>query len=267
MSGSVESIAARTLADAGLSILDVSPAGLVVDLGTRQADVGLGLLRRIIALAPADSRDAQVAAWTDGVLASLAGSVPLGDIRQRLVPRLLAHADPRLFTTALAPGLHLALAEDLPLRQRFLTPFDLPRLGLSMSDARAVAIANLQAATPPPVRAEGVWSWELGDGLDAARLLLAGSWPDGAAGALVAAPTRDHCWWVGVQGAQDIEGGVRLGLRARSLLASSPAPPYPLSPTLWWVPAGLGDIAPVPLSVSEGAVRVGVPDDLARSLG
>jgi len=264
--GSVDAIAARALANAGLSILDLGPAGLVVDLGTRQADIGLGLLRRILALAPADSRDAQVAAWTDGVLASLAGAAPLGDVRQRLVPRLLAQADPRLFTTALAPGLHLALAEDLPLRQRFLTPFDLPRLGLSMADATAVAMANLQAATPPPVLSEGVWSWELGDGLDAARLLLAGSWLDDVAGALVVAPTRDHCWGVGVHGADDIEGGVRLGLSARSWLVSSPAPPYPLSSSLWWVPAGEGDIAAVSVTLSDGAVQVGVPDDLAQRL-
>lgn len=263
----VEAAAARALVDAGLVVVDLSAARVVVSLRDRLAEVGLGSLRRVLALAPADQHDLRVAAWASAVTASLAGVPPAGDVRQRLVPRLLGQADRRLFTTALAPGLHLALAEDLPLRQRLLTPFDLPRLGLGMTEARQAAMANLVALTPQPEEVPGAWQWTVGDGLDAARLLLSGSWQPDTLGALAVAPARDLCWWVPVHTAADIEAGVALALRAQQLGDL----PYPLSTTLWWVPSGAGELAPVTLApdtlAPDGArLRVGVPDDLARRL-
>jgi len=264
---------ARALVAAGVEVHESTVAGLVVGLAVgsedRRAELGLGGLRRVLALAPVAEHPARIAAWAAAVVAGLRGQRPEGEVRERLVPRLLAEADPRLWTRALAPGLHLAVAEDLPARQRLLSPFDLPRLGLGMAEAQACAMANLRARTPPPLVEDGVFTWAVGDGLDAARLLLAGSWQQGALGALGVVPARDLCWWLPVTGPADLERGVALALRARELGSL----PYPLSSTLWWVPSGEGELAPVPLhreggpgGDEGGAVRVSVPEELARRL-
>ena len=257
---SPEAAAAAALVAAGLEVHEVGAAGLVVEVGGRRAEVGLGSLRRVLALAPPEDHPARVATWVAAVSAALAGQPLAGEPRDHLVPRLLAQADPRLWTRALAPGLHLALALDQPLHQRLLSPFDLPALGLSMADAQAVALANLRAATPAPALDRGVYTWTVGDGLDAARLLLAGSWLSDASGALVVVPARDLCRWVPLRRAADLEAGVALALDARTLGDL----PYPLSPTLWWVPAGAGEVAPVTVRVEGGTVSLGLPEDLLR---
>ncbi len=266
LTSSIEAAAARDLCTHGLVVLDLSPAGVEVAVSTdadRRAYLSLGSLRRVLSMAPAAEHSQRVAAWAKEAAAVLHGHAPSGPITERLVPRLLGRADPKLWTAQLAPGLHFALAEDLPGRQRLLTPFDIPRLGLSLADARAVAVANLAHATPPPVGLDepvGALTWRVGDGLDAARLLLTGAGGPDTPGALAVAPARDLCWWVPVQGPDSVRAGVRLWLAARNLGSL----PYPLSDTLWWVhPNG---IAPVEIHVERGTIRVVTPPALAERL-
>lgn len=150
---------------------------------------------------------------------------------ERLVPRLLPHPDPRVWSRTLAPGLHLALALDAPLRQRLLSPFDLPRLGLSLTAAQSRANENLRALTPAP-ETDGTLSWwALGDGLDASRLLLAGAFARGALGVIALAPARDLCAFLHWEGGEALTTAAPLIAWAEGL----PSLPYPLSTTLWWL--------------------------------
>ncbi|MCK6505399.1 hypothetical protein L6R53_18705 [Myxococcota bacterium] len=259
---SPEALAAQALVARGLPVSEVDAAALVVHVEDRQARVGLGNLRRILALSPPEEHEARAAAWARAVQEGLAGQAEQGPWAERLVPRLLAQADPRLWTAPLAPGLHLALALDSPLHQRLLSPFDLPRLGLGLVPARARAVANLRAATPPPAWQGPVATWAVGDGLDAARMLLAGAWERGAAGALAVAPTRDLCRFLPLRAPADLEAVGRL----RAGLPDLATAPYPLSSALWWVPSGEGSICAVPHRAEGGRVVLSLPDDLLRRL-
>lgn len=257
-----EALAATALAGRGLRIERVGAEGLVVQAGDRRAEVGLGALRRVLALAPEAEHLARAERWARAVEDGLRQRPLAGEVGDRLVPRLLAQADPRLWTAPLAPGLHLALALDEPLHQRLLSPFDLPRLGLGLQAARERAMRNLRAATPDPTWAGPIATWAVGDGLDASRLLLAGTWVADAPGALAVAPARDLCRFVVVRTAEDLGPGARLALELPDLATV----PYPLSPTLWWVPAGEGALAPVAVRLHQGTLRLGLPDDLLRRL-
>lgn len=212
------------------------------------ASLGLGSLGRVLRLAPPSQHAARVESWAQEVRRALdesGASTPLA--LDRLVPRLLPQPDPRVWSRPLAAGLHLALALDAPLRQRLLSPFDLPRLGLSLAAAQARAIENLRALTPAP-ETDGTLSWwALGDGLDASRLLLAGASSRGTAGVIALAPARDLCAFLPWS-----EG--EAGTAAAPLIAWAeglPALPYPLSMRLWWL--GAQGEAPVALSAERSA--------------
>ncbi len=266
-SSSVEALAVRCLVAHGLEVHEVDVEGVEVGLpgdpDARRATLSFGSLRRVLAMAPHDEHEARIAAWGAAAAAVLRGERPPGPVQERLVPRLLGAPDPRLWTTALADGLHLAVAEDLPGRQRLLTPFDLPRLGLAVADLRDRAVRNLAGMTPPPEALDaprGAMTWRVGDGLDAARMLLLCQPPLRTLGALAVVPARDLCWWIPVVGDRTVRDGVHLWLAARRL---GPVP-YPLSPKLWWAHAG--GIDPVDVRMERGAVHVVLPESLAVTL-
>lgn len=257
-----EALAVQALEALGLPVDEVDLAGLELVLEGRRARVGLGSLRRVLALAPVEEHEGRAAAWARAVREGLRCQAGPDTPEERLVPRLLAQADPRLWSAPLAPGLHLALALDGLLHQRLLSPFDLPRLGLGLAQARAQALANLRTATPEPSWQGPAATWAVGDGLDAARMLLSGAWERSAVGALAVAPARDLCRFVPLRTRADVEAGGRLLLDLPDLASV----PYPLSGALWWVPAGQGAIAPVPARRDGPRLVLSLPDDLLERL-
>ncbi|RME28929.1 MAG: hypothetical protein D6798_01275 [Deltaproteobacteria bacterium] len=270
---SVEALAARGLVAHGLVVHHVDAAHLEVSLPgdseDRRATLSLGSLRRVLALADPAQHEQRVEAWAATAAAVLRGEAFPGPVEERLVPRLLGAPDPRLWTTPVADGLHLAIAEDLPGRQRLLTPFDLPRMGLSVHRLPGLALDNLARLTPPPVllsSPRGARAWQVGDGLDAARLLLLGrpaamdGMPRPDTGALAVVPARDLCWWVPVDGESTVQAGVDLWGAAQGLGSL----PYPLSPRLWWVRSG--GVEAVELRREHGTVRLVLPPGLAAAL-
>jgi hypothetical protein len=218
----------------GVEADSASPEGLRVRRGEALASLGLGSLSRVLGLAPPEQHPERLRTWALEVRAALDDRGADGRIDlARLVPRLLAASDPRIWSRPLAPGLHLALAIDAPLRQRLLSPFDLPRLGLSLAAAQARAIENLRAATPAP-ETDGCLSWwALGDGLDASRMLLAGGHAGRAAGVIALAPARDLCAFLPWEEGEAQQAAAPLRRWAEGL----PALPYPLSVELWWLGA------------------------------
>lgn len=225
-----DALVARGFEVDGLDLAGPDPACLTLRQGGRQVELQLASLARVLAMLPPQDHPPRIEAWARAVEQALRARPAEGE----LVPRLLPTADPRLWTAPLGPGLHLALAWDQPEHQRLLSPFDLPRLGLSLAEARRRALAALQArsAAPEPLPGLPAFAWALGDGLDAARLLLLGRAP----GALAVIPARDLCWWVPA----DQPDAPAL---ARHLLAEAHGLgplPYPLSDRIWWAhPAGL----------------------------
>lgn len=236
------------LAEQGVAVDRATAAGLCVRFGEREAEVGLASLSRVLALAPLAERAGRLGTWAVEVRAALEGERPVSEADVgRLVPRLLAEADPRVWSAPLAPGLHLALALDSPLRQRLLSPFDLPRLGLSLAAARQRAMQNLRERSPPP-ETDGTLSWwGLGDGLDASRLLLAGAWATGAPGVIAIVPARDLCAFLPGP-SEDAASTAAALLRWAEAL---PALPYPLSLRLWWL--GAAGEGPQPLAAEAVA--------------
>lgn len=153
-----------------------------------------------------------------------------------LLPRLLAAPSPALWSRPLGPGLHLALALDRGADLRLLSPFDLPRLGLSLAAAVEAAMGSLRARTPPPERAGPLRCWALGDGFDAARLLLAGE-VEGAE-VLAMAPARDLCAFCRVE-----DGPAGLAALRAWALALGPLP-WALSGMVWRLGPEPGSLRP-----------------------
>lgn len=153
-----------------------------------------------------------------------------------LLPRLLAEPSPALWSRPLGPGLHLALAMDRGADLRLLSPFDLPRLGLSLAAAVEAAMENLRARTPPPERAGPLRCWALGDGFDAARLLLAGEVEGGEVLAL--APARDLCVFCRV------EDGPAALAALRAWAGELGPLPWALSGAVWRIGPAPGSLRP-----------------------
>lgn len=226
--------ACRALGRVGVEVLGVDAEGLLVRLGAREATLGLSSLTRLLGLVSPAERMGRLAAWAQAVRAALEAVEPAGTAP--LLPRLLAEPSPALWSRPLGPGLHLALALDRGGDLRLLSPFDLPRMGLSQAAAVEAAMVNLRARTPPPERAGLLRSWALGDGFDAARLLLAGR-VEGSE-VLVLAPARDLCAFCRVE-----DGPA--GLAALRAWARDLGPlPWALTGTVWRIGSDPASLRP-----------------------
>lgn len=266
---SVESLVARALVDAGLEIVDIDASEVRVRQPGAEALCTLGLanLRRLLAAAAPDDHPAVVAEFVGTAVRALAEPRARGPLLPRLLP---GGPDPRVeapWTAELAGGrLRLALVEDREDRVRFVQPFDLVRWKLSIGEARERALRNLRGRSAAASLdawdgIAGAWRLEVGDGYDAARLLVAEQFFPEASGVMAVVPSRDLLGLVPVEGKHGVEAA---GLLWREIQAMVRHLPYPLSRDLFWKSRG-GPVEWVRVLAGEdGRVALVLPRDLAR---
>lgn len=280
---SLEGLVARGLVEAGVEILEIDAAGATVRLpdGPEQ-DLRFGNLRRSLAVCSPEAADAVVARfvrlWGESMRAPPA---PVSEVPAlRLFPHLLApgSADGGLgapWVEKLAGGhLLMALCSDDGETLRMVKLLDFPRLGLSVAAAKAGSLERL-AASSAPLAAElaarpdplAPAELSLGDGHDAARLLVVERWFPGASGVLALAPCRDLLLVapVGEGGAAARALGAALAWRRWAFDAVHTLP-YPVSPQLFWRAPGELEVVVVQRG-ADGRATVLPPAGLARLLG
>lgn len=263
---------AAALVAAGQEILHIDAEGATVRLPGSEdlRDLRFANLRRALASAS----EAEVEALVAHYVAGWTGRLPTGPDGERLLPRLLPPGTPSTGLSApwvepLADGhLLLALARDTPTAVRWVTPLELPRLGMPLAAARRLALENLDElstlARQAVVAGGDRVVLDSGDGYDAARLLLLPGWLPAVRGVFAVVPSRDLLLAIPVGGRADLPDALRaaaqLQVRAEALAQRLP---YPLSPQLFWRSEGL--LARVPTSRQDGSVALTLPEEVARA--
>lgn len=277
---SVESAVARALAEAGVQIVDLDAEGALVRLGEGpEHSLRFSNLRRSLAVSPPDAAPAVIARfvrlWIEQIRHPPAA--PSDAPRDLILPRLLApgSADGGLgapWVEPLAEGhLLLGLCVNGAETTRMVKLLDFPRWGLSVADTKARALARLEQGSASLAaelagRADPLAPAELslGDGYDAARLLIAHRWFPAARGLLAVAPCRDLLLVAPVADPATRDRALAVALRWRAWAASAVhSLPYPLSPQLFWRSEGLLAVLPV----TDGPrATLHVPPEVARAM-
>ena len=272
---------ARALIALGCRVESLDDDGATVTLPgqDRSFDLSFQNLARSVQDADAARRAAAIERFARAALAFARPSPEPGcdALLARILPRLVAGGSPELrdlWSEPLADGaLHQALVLDHEAGFRYLRLLDLPRMRLSVAAARGAALANLRSSSHSLLARRGaafaaapsgaVLEIQEGDGLDAARLLIAHQWFPGALGCFALVPGRDLLVLSPVWRAADVRAalGPMAQVWARAPWRDSP---WPLSAQLFW--RADETLSVVPLRQEGGRVNIALPDLLRERI-